>query len=176
MWSFTVWCCCFWYRIFVTLLQTRAQSFLGFFWPVSRVTSGKTKSQNTLGMRLATGFLGCAIELEFVDIKNSYSYNDKTDLSVERLLSSSGKGRGSTTAFLLLLLLFVFFFQLISPILSPYIYCLLLSLPCRHCDGVYFSLLCTDVCSCSCCIFSRFRVWRMFQQSLFEWRYMHWWN
>lgn len=92
-----------------------------FFWPVSRATSGKTKSQNTLGMRLATGFLGCAIELEFVDIKNSYSYNDKTDLSVERLLSSSGKGRGSTTVFFCCCSCLVFFFQLISPILSPYI-------------------------------------------------------
>lgn len=121
MWSFTVWCCCFWYRIFVTLLQTRAQSFLFFFWTVSRATSGKTKSQNTLGMRLATGFLGCAIELEFVDIKNSHSYNDKTDLRVERLLSSSGKGRGSTTVFFCCCSCLVFFFQLISPILSPYI-------------------------------------------------------
>ena len=94
--------------------------FCFFFWPVSRATSGKTKSQNTLGMRLATGFVGCAIELEFVCIKNSYSYNDKTDLTVERLLSSSEKGTGSTTVFFVIVCLFVFF-QLISPILSPYL-------------------------------------------------------
>ena len=92
-----------------------------FFWPVSRATSGKTKSQNTLGMRLAMGFVGCAIELEFVCIKNSYSYNDKTDLSVERLLSSSGKGTGSTTVFVVVVVVVCFLFQLISPILSPYI-------------------------------------------------------
>lgn len=92
--------------------------FCFFFWPVSRATSGKTKSQNTLGMRLATGFVGCAIELEFVCIKNSYSYNDKTDLTVDRLLSSSEKGTGSTTVFVVVV---CFLFQLISPILSPYI-------------------------------------------------------
>lgn len=94
--------------------------FSVFFWAVSRATSGKTKSQNTLGMRLAMGFVGCAIELEFVCIKNSYSYNDKTDLSVERLLSSSGKGTGSTTVFVVVVVV-CFLFQLISPILSPYI-------------------------------------------------------
>ena len=61
-------------------------------------------------MRLATGFVGCAIELEFVCIKNSYSYSDKTDLTVERLLSSSEKGTGSTTVFFVVVCLFVCFF------------------------------------------------------------------
>lgn len=118
-------------------------------------------------MRLATGFLGCAIELEFVDIKNSYSYNDKTDLSVERLLSSSGNGRGSTTVFFLLLFLFGFFFSAnLANTLAVYIvyffHChVVIVMACishsyaqmfAHVHVVYFHDLEFDECSSSPCL------------------------
>lgn len=117
-------------------------------------------------MRLATGFLGCAIELEFVDIKNSYSYNDKTDLSVERLLSSSGKGRGSTTGFFCCCSCLFFFSANLANTLAVYIvyffHChVVIVMACishsyvqmfAHVHVVYFHDLEFDECSSSPCL------------------------
>lgn len=117
-------------------------------------------------MRLATAFLGCAIELEFVDIKNSYSYNDKTDLSVERLLSSLERVGGVQLFFFVVVLVWFFFSANLANTLAVYIVYffhrhVVIVMACishsyaqmfAHVHVVYFHDLEFDECSSSPCL------------------------